>query len=61
MYACICNAIKEGDLKKACGKECLSDAESALERVGCKAQCGNCLDYIENFIINAESPDLSLR
>ena len=51
MYVCICNALKEGDLKKACDKKCLADGESALRQAGCNAQCGQCLDYIENFVI----------
>lgn len=53
MYVCICNALKEKDLRKVCDKSCSRDGESVLKSAGCKSQCGQCLEYIEDFIIPA--------
>ena len=51
MYICICNALKECDLKEACKRSCARDGESVLQQAGCNAECGQCLDYIESFVI----------
>ena len=53
MYICICNALNEKDLKKACGNKCHEDGESLLKNAGCKAECGQCLDYIESLFLPA--------
>ncbi len=51
MYICICNSLKENDLKKACMNKCMNDGESVLRGAGCKAECGQCLDYIESLFL----------
>lgn len=51
MYVCICNALKEKELKKVCKKVCPENGEAVIEGAGCKVECGQCLDYIDNFLI----------
>lgn len=55
MYVCICNALNEHDLKAVCKRSCVSDGESVLKQAGCNAECGQCLDYIENFVIPSDN------
>ena len=43
MYVCICNAIREKDLRAA-ALRCSGDADAVYERLGCTPQCGQCLD-----------------
>lgn len=52
MFVCICNALNEKDIKKACKSLCSIDGEAALKSAGCNAECGQCLDYIESFILS---------
>ena len=56
MYICICNALGEKTLKTICSNTCPKDGESALKHAGCKAECGQCIDYIESFLL----PDTSI-
>ena len=59
MYVCICNALKECDLKKICKNKNFSDAESLISQAGCSFDCGQCIDYIENSFIPIENSDPS--
>jgi len=43
MYVCICNAIREKDLRCAARRMC-GDAEALYDALGCKPQCGQCLE-----------------
>ncbi len=43
MYTCICNAIKECDLRKAARQHC-GDAQSVYAKLGKRPNCGTCLD-----------------
>lgn len=43
MIVCICNAIREGDLRKA-ARCCSDDAEALYNRLGFTPQCRQCLD-----------------
>ena len=56
MYICICNSLKENDLKRACKNNCMSDGEAVLRGAGCKAECGQCLDYIESLFLEIPEP-----
>ena len=43
MYVCICNAIRETDLRAA-ARCCMGDADSVYNRLGHTPQCRQCLD-----------------
>lgn len=42
MYICICNAIREDDLRRA-ALGCGGDAEAAYASLGKRPNCGQCL------------------
>lgn len=52
MYICICNAIRETDLRKA-AHCCKGDAEATYATMGKRPNCGQCLDEAQE-IIDAE-------
>jgi len=49
MYTCICNAIRETDLRRAarCHR---GDAETVYSRLGKRPNCGHCLEEAEAII-----------
>lgn len=49
MYVCICNAIREKDLRCA-ARRMNGDAEAVYAAMGRKPQCGQCLDEAEEII-----------
>lgn len=52
MYICICNAIRENDLRKA-ALACDGDAEATYACLGKRPNCGQCLEDAQE-IIDAE-------
>lgn len=52
MYICICNAIRESDLRKA-ALTCVGDAEATYACMGKRPNCGQCLGEAQE-IIDAE-------
>ena len=52
MYICICNAIRDTDLRKA-ALRCNGDAEATYAVLGKRPNCGQCLDEAQE-IIEAE-------
>ena len=44
MIVCVCNAIREEDLRAEVRKGATSPAR-AYAQLGCKAKCGSCLPY----------------
>ncbi len=52
MYTCICNAIKETDLRKA-ARQHRGGAESVYAKLGKRPNCGQCLDEA-HYIITEE-------
>ena len=52
MYICICNAIRENDLRKA-ALACDGDAEATYACLGKRPNCGQCLEEAQE-IIDAE-------
>ena len=42
MYICICNAIRESELRRA-ARHCACDAEACYAMLGKRPQCGSCL------------------
>ncbi|MBH5323422.1 (2Fe-2S)-binding protein [Aurantiacibacter sediminis] len=49
MYTCICNAIRECDLRQA-ARQHNGNAESVYAKLGKKPNCGNCLEEAEDVI-----------
>lgn len=50
MYVCVCNAIREDELRHA-ARRVDGDAEAVYEAIGCQVQCGTCLDEAEDMIV----------
>ncbi|MBT0666790.1 (2Fe-2S)-binding protein [Novosphingobium profundi] len=49
MYVCICNAIREKDLRCAARRLC-GDAEAVYAAMGSKPLCGQCLEEADDII-----------
>ncbi len=49
MYICICNAIRETDLRKA-ALCCEGDAEATYASLGKRPNCGQCLEEAQQII-----------
>ena len=56
MYVCICNAIKESELRRV-ARHCPGDAEACYAALGKRPNCGTCLCDAEDVI--AEERDLA--
>lgn len=54
MFVCICNAIRDHELRDAAGK-CCGDAESIYVALGRPPQCRQCIDDAEAIIAEARS------
>ncbi len=54
MYVCICNAIKERDLRKA-AVQIHGDAETVYEALGHIPQCCQCLEDAEEVLLDART------
>jgi bacterioferritin-associated ferredoxin len=52
MVVCVCNAIRERDVRDAARRGAHSPAK-AYRSLGCKAQCGQCIPFARQ-IIKAE-------
>lgn len=50
MYVCICNAIREKDLRKAARCHAQADAPTLYGALGCRPQCGQCLEDADDVI-----------
>lgn len=50
MYICVCNAIRECKLREA-ARRCPGDADAVYEALGCRPQCGQCLDEAAELLI----------
>lgn len=50
MYTCICNAIRECDLRTAARQHHAGGAESVYAKLGKRPNCGNCLDDAQAII-----------
>ena len=49
MYICICNAIRETDLRNA-ALTCEGDAEATYASLGKRPNCGQCLEDAQEII-----------
>ncbi len=52
MYICICNAIREPDLRSA-AIDCAGDAEIVYASLGKSPQCRQCLDQADEIVGDA--------
>jgi bacterioferritin-associated ferredoxin len=52
MYICICNAIRETELRRL-ARDCPGDAEALYARLGKAPQCGQCLDDADEIVAEA--------
>lgn len=50
MYICVCNAIRESELRDA-ARRCPGDPDAVYEALGCRPQCGQCLDDAAELLI----------
>ncbi len=57
MYVCICNAIREKDLRAA-ARCCRDGAESIYTAMGRPPQCRQCLDEAEDVLDHERSRSL---
>lgn len=49
MYVCICNAIRESELRTA-ARGCCGDAESIYVSLGRPPQCRQCIEEAEDIV-----------
>lgn len=49
MFICVCNAIRDCELRRAALKTC-GDAESVYAALGKRPSCGQCLDEADQII-----------
>jgi bacterioferritin-associated ferredoxin len=49
MVVCICNAIREKDVRSA-AREGSCEPRSAYKRLGCQVRCGQCLPFARQII-----------
>ena len=51
MYICICNAIRDCELRRA-ARSCRGDADAVYESLGKRPMCGQCLDEAAEILIH---------
>lgn len=54
MFICICNAIRETDLRHA-AHDCSGDAEAVYAALGKTPQCRQCLEDADHILIEERS------
>lgn len=58
MYVCICNAIREGELRRA-ARHCSGDAEACYAMLGKRPQCGSCLCDADDIVFEEREMGLT--
>ena len=56
MYVCVCNAIRENELRHA-ARRTEGDAEAVYAMLGCEPQCCMCLDEAAEMIVEERLAD----
>jgi bacterioferritin-associated ferredoxin len=56
MYVCVCNAIRESELRHA-ARRTDGDAEAVYEALGCQPQCCMCLEEADEIIVEERQVD----
>lgn len=51
MYVCICNAIRDCELRRA-ARLCPGDAEAVYAALGKRPNCGQCLEEAEGILFD---------
>nr|WP_310496777.1 (2Fe-2S)-binding protein [Sandarakinorhabdus sp.] len=55
MFVCVCNALKERDVRdaaRASGSDC---PRAAFAQLGCKPKCGQCLPFAREVVAKAST------
>lgn len=60
MYVCVCNAIRECELRAA-ARSCSGDVDAVYASLGKEPQCGQCLDEAMHLIIEERETARALR
>ena len=56
MYVCICNAFTCGDVRRV-KSQGVSKSRQVYKKLGCRIQCGKCLETIDNVLKEDQSTD----
>lgn len=56
MYVCVCNAIRECELRHA-ARALPGDAEAVYAQLGAEPQCCQCLDEAQDIIVEERQAD----
>ena len=56
MYVCVCNAIRENELRHA-ARNVAGDVEAVYEALGCQPQCCMCLEEAAEIVIEERQAD----
>ena len=60
MYVCVCNAIRENELRHAARRDD-GDVEQVYETLGCQVQCGMCVEEAAEIIVEERELDRKPR
>ena len=60
MYVCVCNAIRESELRHA-GRRVSGDAEAVYAELGKQPQCGCCLEDADCILAEERACERRLR
>jgi len=55
VYVCVCNALKERDVKQAARAAGTSCPRAAYAQLGAKVKCGQCLPFAREVVGQASS------
>jgi len=55
MIVCVCNALREKDVRQAARSGC-RDPLSAYASLGCRPRCGQCVPFVRTLINAEEEP-----
>ena len=56
MYVCICNAFTCRDVRRV-KSQGVSKSRQVYKKLGCRMQCGKCLETIDNVLKEDQSKD----
>ena len=60
MYICVCNAIRESELRRA-AHQVEGDAEQVYAALGCQPQCRCCLEDADELLVEERQLDRTLH
>ena len=56
MYVCICNAFTCSDVRRV-KSQGVSKSKQVYKKLGCRMQCGKCLETIDNVLKEAQTTE----